>query len=138
MGCGNLKRVDLVEGDLHETISALSLDEWRIDMNEQIDSINQILPNTYAGLYYGVGDYDNEEGEKARVIRRLIRSVLRKIIHYQAEHQRVVNEVSLTLHHALPHDIMMNNVLPFLELPPYTFEVGDDEEESDNEEEVEE
>ncbi len=76
------------------------------------------------------------------MIRRLIRSVLRKIIHYQAEHQRVVNEASLTLHHALPHDIVMNNVLPFLELPSYTFEVEDHEEDeevdSDDDDEVEE
>ena len=124
-GCDNLKHVDLVEGDLHETISALSLDEWRKDMNEEIDSINQILPDAYAGLC----DYDDDddEGEKAWEIRMWVRSVLRKIIHYQAEHQRFVNEASLTLHHALPHDIVVNNVLLFLELPSYTFEVEDDE-----------
>ena len=84
----------------------------------------------------------NEVGEKARVIRRWIRSVLRKIIDYQAEHQRAVNEASLTLHHALSHDIMMNNVFPFLELPSYTFEVGDLEEDelddSDDDDEMEE
>ena len=132
MWCDSLKHVDLVEGAVHETISALSLDEWRKDMNEQIDSINQILPDAYAGLYYGVGDYDNEEGEKAREIRMWIRSVLRKVIHYQAEHQRIVNEASLTLHHALPHDIVMNNVLPFLELPSYVFEVEDHEEDEED------
>ena len=125
--CDNLKRVHLVEGALHETISALSLDEWRKDMNEQIDSIKQILPDAYAGSYY-----DDDEGEKAREIRMWIRSVLRKIIHYQAEHQRFVNEAGSTLHHALPHDIMMNNVLPFLELPSYTFEVEDHEDEEDD------
>ncbi len=105
------------------------------DMNEQIDSINQILPITYAGGYDG---WDDDEGEKSREIRMWIISVLLKIIHYQEEHQRVVNEAGSTLHHALPHDIVMNNVLPFLELPPYMFEVEDHEEDSDNEEEVEE
>ena len=41
-----------------------------------------------------------------------------------------------TLELALPNDIAMNNVLPFLELPTYTFEVGDNVEgdESDDEE----
>ncbi len=128
MGCENLEYVHLVEGALHETIDALFLDGWRKDMNEQIDSINQILPNAFAGIFFGNDDDDNE-GKKTRVIRGWIRSVLRKIIHYQAKHQRFVNEASLTLHHALPHDIVMNNVLPFLELSSYTFEVEDDEDE---------
>mmetsp|Transcript_17088 Transcript_17088/g.25371 ORF Transcript_17088/g.25371 Transcript_17088/m.25371 type:complete len:86 (+) Transcript_17088:1372-1629(+) len=42
---------------------------------------------------------------------------------------------------ALPRDILMKNVLPFLELPSYTFELVDHEEEEDDsvrEEEVEE
>ena len=48
-GCENLKQVDLVEGVVHETVAALQLEEWRNDMNEEIDSINQILPTTPAG-----------------------------------------------------------------------------------------
>ncbi len=136
MGCENLKHVDLVEGELHETISALQLEEWRRDMSELIDSINQILPDTDAGFFIPFGDHN--EGEKARVIRSWISSVLRRIIHYQAEHQRVVNEAGSTLHHALPHDIVMNYVLPFLALPSHTFEVEDDEdEESDSDDEDE-
>ena len=112
--CENLKHVDLVEGELHETVAALQLEEWRNDMNEEIVSINQILP---ARL------------EAARAIRTWIRSVLRKVIHYKAEHQRLLNEqVATALEHSLPLDIVMNNVLPFLELPSYTFEVGDHEE----------
>jgi len=52
-----------------------------------------------------------------------IRSVIGKIIHYQAEHQRLLDEeVATTLQLALPRDIVMNSVLPFLELPTYTFE----------------
>ncbi|KAK1732292.1 hypothetical protein QTG54_017027, partial [Skeletonema marinoi] len=39
----NLKHVDLVKGELHETIAALLLEDWKIDMNEEINSINQIL-----------------------------------------------------------------------------------------------
>ncbi|KAK1733346.1 hypothetical protein QTG54_015905 [Skeletonema marinoi] len=46
-----------------------------------------------------------------------------------AQHQSFLNEAATTLQHTLPQDIMVNNVLPFLELPSYTFEVGDHEEE---------
>eukprot|EP00984_Skeletonema_dohrnii_P016065 scaffold7052_cov138-Skeletonema_dohrnii-CCMP3373.AAC.3 len=145
VGCDNLKQVDLVEGPIHETIAALQLDEWRNDINEEIGSINQILPTVDAGRYYiegGVGGV--EVGEKARAIRTWIRSVLRKAIHYKAEHQRLLDEqVATALELALPRDIVMNNVLPFLKLPSYTFEVGDHEEgeeqdHSDGEEEDDE
>eukprot|EP00984_Skeletonema_dohrnii_P013221 scaffold5460_cov153-Skeletonema_dohrnii-CCMP3373.AAC.8 len=119
--CDNLKHVDLVQGELHETIAALQLEEWRNGMKEEIDSINQILPTAYAGGWDDdVGDY--EDGEKAQAIRTWIGSVLGKIIHYQAEHQRLLDEAATSLQLALPQDIAMNSVLPFLELPSYTFE----------------
>ncbi|KAK1737809.1 hypothetical protein QTG54_011581 [Skeletonema marinoi] len=122
-GCDNLKHVDLVEGELHETIAALQLEEWRNEMNEEINSINQILPTADAG------EMNDEVGEKARAIRTWIRSVLGKIIHYIAGHQRLLDEqVATALELALPRDIVMNNILPFLELPSFTFEVGDHEE----------
>ncbi len=124
VGCENLNHVDLVEGALlHETIAALHMEDWRNDMNEEIDSINQILLTADAG-----GELDNYEivpGEKAQVIRRWLRSVLRKIINYQAEHQRVLEEAADTLGLALPRDIAMNNVLSFLELPSHSFGVDD-------------
>eukprot|EP00984_Skeletonema_dohrnii_P007985 scaffold2944_cov155-Skeletonema_dohrnii-CCMP3373.AAC.2 len=94
-GCLGLDQVDLVEGELHETIAALQLEEWRNDMNEEIDSINRILPDARAGTgtfdFFDIID-DDEVGEKAWVIRRWIRSVLRKIIHYQQVHQRSLDE----------------------------------------------
>ena len=47
-GCENLKHVDLVEElELQETIDALLQEEWRSDMNEEIDSINEILLYAY-------------------------------------------------------------------------------------------
>ena len=53
-----------------------------------------------------------------------MRSVLGKIIYYEVEHQSLLNEeIAPTLQLALPRDIVMNNVLPFLELPSFTFEV---------------
>ena len=122
MGCNNLHYVDLIEGEVHETIAALQLEEWRNDMNDEIDSINQILPHTPAGYYLVERDY-GDAGEKTQGIRRWIRSVLSKIIHYQAEHQRILEEASTTIQLALSQDIVFNNILPLLELPSHTFEV---------------
>ena len=126
-----MKHVDLVEGELHETIAALQLGEWRNAMYEEIDAINQILPGTGTPSRGWVDD----EGQ-AWAIQTWIRSVLRKIVHYIAEHRRLWNEeVETTLRFVLPQDIVMNNVIPFLELPSFTFEVGDHEEEDSDDEE---
>ena len=132
--CGNLVRVDLVEGEVHETIASLNLEDWINDMNREVNSINQILPNADAGYDVDFNDDDvdyGDPGEKARAIRTWIRSVLGKIVHYQAEHQRVLDDAATTLQLALPQDILMKNVLPFLELPPHTFEVRDHEDDAD-------
>ena len=118
--CENLMYVDLVEGELHETIAALQLGEWRNDMNEEIDSISDILCDADVGNYV-ILEYDNYEGENAQAIRTWIRSVLDKIIHYQAEHQRVLDDATTTLQYDLPSDILTNNVLPFLALPLHSF-----------------
>ena len=91
--CDNLKHVDLVGGALNETVSALHLEGWRNDMSREIDSINQILPNTPAGKYEDFGD----NGEKAQVIQTWIRSVIDKMNHYKAEHQRVLSEAATLL-----------------------------------------
>ena len=119
--CDNLDHVDLVEGELHETVAALQLEEWRNDMNAEIHSINQILPNASPGSYIGYANWDDwDEGGKAVAIRRWIRSVLRKIVRYQQEHLLVLeDDIATTLHHVLPQDVVTNNVLPFLDLPPH-------------------
>ena len=119
--CYHLRQVNLVEGELHETIAALHLEEWKNEMASEINSINQILPGAYAGEWnWGEGCVTVEE-EKTQTIQRWIRSVLRKISHYQVDHQRLLNEAAMTLRLALPNEIVMNNVLPFLQLPSYTF-----------------
>jgi len=119
-GCAKLNRVGLVEGKLNESIAALHLGEWRIVMNEEIDSINQILPNADAGQFEYGGD---AEGEKAVAIRTWIRSLLGKIVHYKAEHSRLLDEdVAPTLQRFVPQDTVMNSILPFLNLPSYSFE----------------
>ena len=117
IGCKKLNHVDLVEGE-HETIAALLLEEWKNDMIGEIERINRVLPNTHAGTKR-IGDMP---GEKAREIRTWIRSVRPKIIHYKAEHRRILNEAAATLENDLPSDIVYKNVLPFLELPLDTFE----------------
>ena len=119
--CEKLERVTLVEEDeatLQRLVAALHLEQWRNDMNEEIDSVNQILPTARAGEFRG--DYDH--GGKAEVIRRWIRSVLDKIAYYQVEHRCILEDVAATLQLALPRDIVVNNVLPFLKLPAHTFE----------------
>ena len=122
MGCESLKHVDLIEGELHETIAAFQLGEWRNDMNEEIDSINRILSNARAGYFNADIEDDYDNGEKAQVIRRWMRSILRKIDHYKAKHQRILEEAATTLQLVLPRDTVMNNVLSFLELSSHTFE----------------
>ena len=119
-GCVNLDHVVLI-GELQKIVAALQREEWRNDMNEEIDSINQILPNTYAG-YINYEDDEEDYGEKAQAIRRWIGSVLDKIILYKGEHQHVLEEAENTLQLALPKDILTNNILPFLALPSHTFE----------------
>ena len=49
-----------------------------------------------------------------------------------------MDEEVATLQHVLPQDIVMNNVIPFLELPSFTFEVVNHEEGEDVEEHLEE
>ena len=118
-GCVKLNHIDLVEGEiLDETVTALLMEEWKNDMNEEIDSISQILPNTPAGTI----ERHDDVGEKAREIRAWIGSVLRKIVRYRAEHQRTLDEAAAALQPALPNDIVLKNVLAFLELPSYTFD----------------
>ena len=146
--CGNLKYVDLVEGEINQFMAALQWEDWRNDMKEEIDSINRILPNARAGVGM-IGEYLNENdnlfewrgddhGEKAQAIRRWIRSVLGKINDYKAEHDHLLNKASATLQLVLPRDIAMNGVLPFLALPLHEFEVEDElDEEEDHSEEAE-
>ena len=130
--CPNLTHIDLI-GGVHETVAALQLEEWKNDMNEEIDSISQILASAPAG------NWRDDSGGKARAMRTGIESVLRKIIHYKVEHHSMMDEAAATIQLVLPQDIVRNNVLSFLELPSHTFDGEDDEEEdSDDDEEMDE
>eukprot|EP00984_Skeletonema_dohrnii_P008486 scaffold3125_cov118-Skeletonema_dohrnii-CCMP3373.AAC.4 len=115
-----MEHVDLVEGEvLRDTIAALLLEEWRNDMKDKLGAIDRSLPTA------PVGDGLLDVGEKAEAVHLWIRSVLRNIIGYKAQHRSYLNEAATTLQSCLPNDIVMKNVLPFLKLPSYTFE-GED------------
>ena len=115
-GCHKLHHVDLV-GEVHETVAALLKEEWKNDMSKRTHAINRILPNTPSG-----GNAKGDYGEKAQAIRKWIRKFLRKYNYYTAEHRRHVNEAAATLKLTLPHDILFENILPFVELPSDTSE----------------
>eukprot|EP00984_Skeletonema_dohrnii_P009851 scaffold3797_cov91-Skeletonema_dohrnii-CCMP3373.AAC.6 len=85
--CPNLVTVDLV-GGIHKTISSLLLGSWRDAMNREVDRINQVLPNT-------------PHLEKTDAIQQWIRSVLRKIEHYKAEHNKLLKEATTLLELAI-------------------------------------
>ncbi len=70
--CEDLSQVDLI-GGVHETISLLLLESWRDEMNDNIDRINQLLPNT--------SGYD-----KMVVIHQWMERVMERIEHYKSEH----------------------------------------------------
>eukprot|EP00984_Skeletonema_dohrnii_P013645 scaffold5664_cov94-Skeletonema_dohrnii-CCMP3373.AAC.1 len=96
-GCDKLERVDIVGGEvLHVNIAiaAFLMEKWRKDMNEAIDSINQILPDTPAGD-------DDDVGEKAVAIREWITNVLRKFAHYQTQHRLLLKEAMTTVELAM-------------------------------------
>ena len=113
-GCVSLKRIDLIEGEaLRNFADALLLEDWKNDVIEVLGSINEILPCTTAG-----DDYN--DGGKAIAIREWIVSVLRKVIYYKAAHLESLNETATVLQLIFPKDTVMNNVLPFVELPVHT------------------
>ena len=78
--CGNLRTVELVgAGGMHSTISSLLLETWEAEMNEEIDRIKWELPDT-------------SRFDKANAIQQWIRSVIDRMEHYKAEHNRLLKE----------------------------------------------
>ena len=86
-GCGNLSRVDLV-GGIHKTISSLHMESWRGTLTEEINRINQELPNT-------------SRYSKTEAIQRWIRSVIDRMEQYKTEHKVLVKEAMTLLELAL-------------------------------------
>ena len=83
-GCDNLSQVDLV-GGIHKAIASLHLESWRIAMNEEVDRINQDLPNL------GAEDYETPNNKTAAIEDWLGR-VLQRIEHYTSEHYALLKE----------------------------------------------
>ena len=128
IGCDRLRQVDLVEGKvLQDTVEALLIDEWKNYMNAAIGSINGILSNASAGFYDAYDFREKNGGGKTEAIRKWISSVLGMIIHYKAQHRRLMMEAATILSDVLSNDMVINHVLPFLALPSHTFHGEDDE-----------
>ena len=87
-GCPNLSRVDILDGGIHKTISSLHMETWRNEMQEEIDRINQTLPNT-------------QWDEKTVAIEQWIIRVLNRMEHYKSEHKMLVKEAMTLLELAL-------------------------------------
>jgi hypothetical protein len=85
--CENFLRVDALAGEIHKTISSLHLESWRNEMLEEIDRINQTLPNT--------------QSAKVGAIQRWVASVLQRIEHYKTEHKMLLKEATTLLELAL-------------------------------------
>jgi hypothetical protein len=85
--CINLSQVDLV-GGIHKTISSLLLESWRSEMSDDIDRINQDLPNT-------------PTIEKSAAIQLWMETVIERIEHYKSEHYRLLKEFTTLLELAL-------------------------------------
>eukprot|EP00985_Skeletonema_marinoi_P022128 scaffold13937_cov146-Skeletonema_marinoi.AAC.6 len=75
--CDQLTTVDLV-GETHiKTVASLHMECWRSEMEEEINRINQVLPNTPAD-------------DKTDVIRQWMDSVINRMDYFKAVHCRYV------------------------------------------------
>jgi hypothetical protein len=85
--CENLSNVDTLAGEIHKTISSLQMVSWREEMLEEIDSINQTLPNIRFG--------------KSEAIQQWLERVFIRMEHYKTEHQTLLKEAMVLLELAL-------------------------------------
>ncbi len=85
--CVNLSRVDALAEGIFKTISSLHLKTWRGEMEDEIDRINQTLPN----IRYG----------KSETIQQWITRVINRMEQYKNEHRTLVREAMTLLELAL-------------------------------------
>ena len=83
--CPNLKTMELV-GGIHRTVASLHLERWRNDTTEEINRINQVLPDTE---------------EKTAEIQQWMSSVVSRLNHYKAQHKALLKEATTLLELAL-------------------------------------
>jgi hypothetical protein len=86
--CEHLSRVVTLAGGIHETISSLQMESWRNEMKEEINSINQTLPNT-------------QSNEKSQAIQEWITRVFGRMEYYKSEHLMLLKEAMTLLELAL-------------------------------------
>jgi hypothetical protein len=86
--CQKLSKVDTLAGEIHKTISSLHMESWRNEMQEEINRINQTLPNVRII-------------EKTQAIQQWMTRVLDRIEHYKTEHQTLLKEAMTLLELAL-------------------------------------
>ncbi len=84
--CSKLTAVDLV-GEIHNNVASLHLEEWRSEMMDEINRINQVLPNT--------------DVQKSRAIQQWIRSVIQRLNQYKSKHHTILKEATTLLELAL-------------------------------------
>ncbi len=85
--CPNLKMVDLA-GGVHRTAASLHMESWRNEMMDEINRINQVLPDT-------------DDGQKTEQIQQWIETVTRQLNHYKTEHHKILKEATTLLELAL-------------------------------------
>jgi len=85
--CPKLRRVNLV-GGVNNTVASLHMESWRNEVMDEINRINQALPNT--GFW-----------EKNEEIQEWMRSVIRRLNLYKTEHHQILKEATTLLELAL-------------------------------------
>jgi hypothetical protein len=94
--CASLSRVDVI-GGIHKTISSLHMETWRDEMAEEINRINQTLPEITIDLNLP----DEIEDEQTSAIDEWIAEVRSRMEHYKTEHRLLVKEAITLLELAL-------------------------------------
>eukprot|EP00984_Skeletonema_dohrnii_P005423 scaffold1907_cov73-Skeletonema_dohrnii-CCMP3373.AAC.14 len=85
--CRGITTLDLV-GRIHSTIASLHLEGWRNAMKDEINHINQTLPNT-------------TKTRKTAEIQQWMSSVISQLDHYKAQHKALLKEATTLLELAL-------------------------------------
>ena len=80
-GCHHLTQVDAI-GEIHKRISSLHLDSWRNEMNNELNRINMLLPDTPAN-------------EKTALIKQWMERVLDRIEYYLLKEATSLLELAL-------------------------------------------
>ena len=137
-GCDNLVQVDLV-GGIHETVSSLHLESWRNEMNNEINKINQVLPRIAPDektvtIRWWMGSVSSKvehyKGEHRRVLKEtatILELYLWKVNlleeNEEESHKPKSKRAKIDVERARKEkrirsgaDIVIKNVLPFLEL----------------------